>query len=92
MSYMQKRHDRCQNRINAYKYIQKRTCILNNVYDGVRPNLGNCTALNGFINSGEMHRLSKGKIYCSCLMCREKTRELGYKHSEQIKMAKGYEE
>lgn len=91
MSYTQKRHSRTQNRANTYKYIKRRIHILNNSYDGVRPNIGDCSALNGFTNGGEWHRLDKAKLHCSCPMCRQKTKEIGWKHSDKVKLAKGGE-
>lgn len=31
----------------------------------------------------EPHRLNKGKVHCSCPLCTEKTRNLGWKHSDK---------
>lgn len=31
-------------------------------------------------------KLDKGKVHCSCPLCREKTREIGYKASERRKI------
>ena len=37
---------------------------------------------------GEKHRLSKGKVHCSCPMCAQKTKNIGYSHSDKIKLSK----
>lgn len=29
------------------------------------------------------HRLAKGKVHCSCPLCSEKTKTLGWKHSDK---------
>jgi len=31
-------------------------------------------------------KFAKGKIHCSCLHCREKTREIGFPKSELVRM------
>lgn len=38
------------------------------------------------------HRLSKGKVHCSCLMCTQKTRKNGWKYRDKVNRAKGLEE
>lgn len=53
--------------------IARKKRILISYYEGYTKNLG---------------RLSKGKIHCSCMMCTEKTRYLGYSKSDQIKIMK----
>lgn len=39
----------------------------------------------------QCHRLSKGKVHCSCSMCQCKKRNRGWKHSDKVKLEKGWE-
>lgn len=83
MSYTQKRHDRALARKNTYKHIQKRAYISKCIWDSSR--------YDYLTKDGkQIHRLSKAKVHCSCPMCQQKTRNLGWKHSDQVKLAKGY--
>lgn len=83
MSYTQKRHDKALTRKNTYKHIQRHTYILKYVWDS--------SSFIGMTKNGkQVHRLSKAKIHCSCPMCQQKTRNLGWKHSDRVKLAKGY--
>ena len=82
MSYTEKRHSRQSVRHNAKKHIKRKADILNHVYWG--------DAFQGF-TKGHSHWLSKNKIHCSCPMCREKTKEIGFKHADLINMSKGME-
>lgn len=62
---------------NDYKHIARKRNILEHVYsDG---------ALDGF-TKGQTHRLSKGKVHCSCPMCSAKTKTHGRKHSEELRV------
>ena len=92
MSYTERQHNRSQIRHNNFKHIKRKEKILKNVYDGgfLYENRHGYGWYYVFTN-GQPHRLSKGKIHCSCPMCREKTRELGFKHADKINMQKGYE-
>lgn len=38
------------------------------------------------------HRLSKGKVHCSCPMCSQKTRKNGWKYRDKVNREKGLEE
>lgn len=38
------------------------------------------------------HRLSKGKVHCSCHMCSQKTRKNGWKYRDKVNREKGLEE
>ena len=38
------------------------------------------------------HRLSKGKVHCSCPMCSRKTRKNGWKYRDKVNREKGFEE
>ena len=80
MSYTEKRHDRAVCRKNDYRIIERKKRILESYSKEV---------LEGWTNN-QFHRLAKGKIHCSCPMCRSKTRERGWKHSDQVKLAKGW--
>ena len=37
------------------------------------------------------HRLSKGKVHCSCPMCTQKKRKNGWKYRDKVNRAKGLE-
>ena len=66
---------KAERRKNDYKHIERKKQILKNVYQDE----------NAFTHGGQFHRLSKGKIHCSCPLCSAKTRgELT--HSDKIKM------
>ena len=39
----------------------------------------------------QYHRLSKGKVHCSCPMCQRKVKNLGWKHGDKVRLAKGHE-
>lgn len=76
MSYTEKRHDRGVLRKNNYRIIQRKKKILESYGEGVLEEL----------TSDQIHRLAKGKIHCSCPLCQEKTRTLGWKHSDKVKI------
>lgn len=40
----------------------------------------------------QQHRLSKGKVHCSCPMCSLKTRKNGWKYRDKVNREKGMEE
>lgn len=81
MSYTQKRHSKSYQRYHDFLHIKKKEKIIqwwgNDAIDG--------------ITRGQMHRLSKGKIHCTCPMCRQKTKEIGWKHADLIKLLKSEE-
>lgn len=81
MSYTEKRHARDFVRKNNYKHIRRKELILMSWGDNVVQE----------VTKGEVHRLSKGKVHCSCPMCQEKTRIQGWKHSDAVKLSKGYD-
>ena len=69
---------KAERRKNDYKHIAKKERILKHVYeDG---------AYDGFTKGGQTHRLSKGKVHCSCPLCSTKTKDNGRKHSEELRM------
>lgn len=72
MSYTEKRHDRGVLRKNNYRIIQRKKKILESYGEGVL--------------EGQIHRLAKSKIHCSCPLCQEKTRLNGWKHSDKVKI------
>lgn len=83
MSYTQKRHDRALIRKNTYKHIQRRAYISKYIWDSSR--------YVWLTKDGEqIHRLSKAKVHCSCPMCQQKTKKSGWKHSDRVKLDKGY--
>lgn len=78
MSYTQKRHNRAQARKDSYTHMIRKHNILKT--------WGN-DAIEG-IEKHQLHRLNKRKIHCSCPLCREKTKEKGWKHSDKKKLMK----
>lgn len=53
----------------------------------------NCEGFNVFVNNPvAVGGLDKGKIHCSCGMCAEKTRNVGWKHSDKRKLEKENDE
>lgn len=82
MSYTQKRHTKSHIRHESYTHIRRKEKILKNVKLG---------SYYGYTR-GQPHRISKGKIHCSCPMCREKTKERGWKHADVVNMMKGFED
>lgn len=69
---------KAEKRKNDYKHIAKKRRILKDVYQekSLVDNLKH-----------QLHRLSKGKIHCSCPLCSPKTNRDGYSHSDQKKLA-----
>ncbi|PWM79944.1 MAG: hypothetical protein DBY41_06925 [Clostridium sp.] len=82
MSYTVKRHDRAEQRKNDYKHIMKKKNILKYVYGGEWLDWHTD-------NETQLHRLSKDKIHCSCPLCTFKVKNIGFKHSDLIKLSKG---
>lgn len=80
MSYTQKRHSKSYQRHHDYAHAKRKADIVKSWGDG---------SFEGFTRGGQVHRLSKGKIHCSCPMCRQKTREIGWKHSDRVNLLKG---
>lgn len=70
------RHSKAYLRHKTMVHIKRKRHILKNVYklpdDEIKEN----------VHLSQYWRLSKGKIHCSCPMCRAKTKELGWKHSD----------
>ena len=83
LSYTQKRHSKAYQRHQDFTHAKRKANIVRNWGNG---------SFEGFTRGGQVHRLSKGKIHCSCPMCREKTKERGWKHSDLVNVAKGIEE
>lgn len=69
---------KAEKRKNDYKHAAKKRRILKDVYHekGLVDNLKH-----------QLHRLSKGKIHCSCPLCSIKTNRDGYSHSDLKKIA-----
>lgn len=94
LSYTQKRHSKEDIRHEACVHIKRKEKILKNVYDAGNGECKNNEKLGSYYGytKGKSHRLSKGKIHCSCPMCREKTKERGWKHADIVNMMKGIED
>lgn len=94
MSYTQKRHTKSHIRHESYTHIKRKENILKNVYDAGYGDCKNNEKLGSYYGytKGQPHRLSKEKIHCSCPMCREKTKERGWKHTDVVNMMKGLED
>lgn len=98
MSYTQKRHSK-ENILHesyihiTYIHIKRKEKTLRNVYDAGYGDCKNNEKLGSYYGytKGQSHRLSKDKIHCSCPMCREKTKERGWKHADVVNMMKGQE-
>ena len=70
--------NKAERRKNDWNHIVKKQKIIKYCYGGdVR--------LQDFKN--ELHRLSKGKVHCSCPLCATKTKKDGYSHSDLKKLA-----
>ena len=76
MSYTEKRHNRAVSRKNEFRIIERKKKILDSYGEGVSEEFTN----------GQTHRLAKSKIHCSCPMCQAKTRAIGWKHSDKVKI------
>ena len=75
------RRTRAERRHNDWTKIRKKANIIKHVlWDGEE-------WYNNYWESQE-HRLSKGKVHCSCPLCRAKTRIEGYKISDLKKLEK----
>ena len=72
-------HDRVYHRYKSYLHMVKKQNIVKYVY--------------GMLFSGnskyEGHKLSKGKVHCSCPMCSMKTVRDGWKHADRVALEKG---
>lgn len=52
-----------------------------------------CEGFEAFVNNPvSVGGLDKGKVHCSCGMCAEKTRKVGWKHSDKRKLEKETDE
>lgn len=91
MSHTQKRHNRGMQRYETQKHIKRKERIIRSVYDASSAYIGSGEFYDYYKERG-LHRLSKDKIHCSCPLCSEKTKNIGFKHSDLIKIAKGLEE
>ena len=73
---------RAERRKSDYKHIIKKGRIIKNVFG-----MG---AFEGMTNNGQIHRLSKAKVNCSCPMCSSKTNKYGntpnYTHADRVKI------
>ena len=69
---------KAERRKNDYKHIAKKRKIIKDVY---------CD--NTLLDSlnHQLHRLSKGKVHCSCPICATKTKKDGPSHSDLKKLA-----
>lgn len=70
--------NKAERRKDDYRHIARKRKILKDVYyddDLV------------FSLDEEKHRLSKGKVHCSCPLCATKTKKDGYSHSDLKKIA-----
>lgn len=70
--------NKAERRKDDYRHIARKRKILKDVYhddDLV------------FSLDKEKHRLSKGKVHCSCPLCATKTKKDGYSHSDLKKIA-----
>lgn len=82
------RHSKAYLRHKTRVHIRRKRHILKDVYnmsnDEIKRNI--CFNHDG--------RLAKGKVHCSCSLCRAKTKELGWKHSDmkRIEACKQQEE
>ena len=68
-----------------YRHIKRKESIVKNVY------------LEDFNKVHHGNRLNKGKVHCSCQLCKIKTNRRksiygGWKHSDIINMSKGKED
>lgn len=91
MSYTEKRHDKAKKRKNDEKHIKRKENIIKNVYDASFGTFhyDKDSTYNAYTYNGEqIHRLSKNKIHCSCPMCTEKTKNIGWKHGDKVKFDK----
>ena len=68
---------------NERRVIKRKTKILRDIYG---------LDLNELGRGYHGHGLSKRKVHCSCPMCSEKTKYIGYKHSDKKKLEKIKEE
>ena len=69
---------KAERRKNDYKHIAKKEYILKHVYSN--------GAFDGVTRGGQIHRLDKGKVHCSCPMCADKEKYRGKRHSDKLKI------
>lgn len=69
--------NRAERRKKDYAKIERKRKILRDVYHDEL----------AFTHGKQFHRLSKGKIHCSCPLCATKTKKDGYSHSDLKKLA-----
>lgn len=73
---------RAERRKNDYKHIAKKEHIIKDVFG-----MG---AFEGMTHGGQIHRLSKKKVHCSCPLCSAKTSKYGntpnFTHADRIKI------
>lgn len=72
--------NKAERRKNDYKHIAKKRKIIKDVYQ-------DRTLVQSL--SHQLHRLSKGKVHCSCPICTTKTKKDGPSHSDLKKLAVG---
>lgn len=73
------RHDKAYRKQQEARICRHKEYVVKYVY---RDDIDN----NPYYNK---HRLSKGKIHCSCPLCSEKTKTRGWKTSDRRKIEKG---
>ena len=76
-------HDKAYKRFKTQVHISRKKRIVKDCW-GLSPD---------FIPNvlTQPHRLSKGKVHCSCPMCSQKTRKNGWKYRDKVNREKGLE-
>lgn len=77
------KHDKAYKRYKTEVHINRKKYIVNNCWGLSRGFIPNILI--------QPHRLSKGKVHCSCPMCAQKTKKNGWKHGDEINLEKGLE-
>ena len=78
------KHNKSYKRFKTQVHISRKKYIVKNCW-GLSPNFVPTVLI-------QPHRLSKGKVHCSCHMCSQKTRKNGWKHRDKVNREKGLEE
>lgn len=75
------KHDKAYKKFKTQVHISRKKRIVKNCW-GLSPD---------FVPNvlTQPHRLSKGKVHCSCPMCSQKTRNNGWKYRDKVNREKG---
>lgn len=76
MSFKMKRHSSAYKHHKDVVHIKRKLEIVKNMYAPLDV---------GYKALHQSHRLSKGKLHCSCPMCTDKVKNRGWKHSDEKK-------